>query len=109
MRPFTKLVAFDPSPGDPVFFSGGYTTDTHTCFSDNGPGLPPGREDTLFEKFTRGEEESAVNGVGLGLAIVRAIVEAHKGTVKAENRPEGGARFIITLPAGEPPVVPKEA
>jgi two-component system sensor histidine kinase KdpD len=78
-------------------------------FSDNGPGLPPGREDTLFEKFTRGEEESAVTGVGLGLAIVRAIVEAHKGTVKAENRSEGGARFIITLPAGQAPGVPEEA
>jgi two-component system, OmpR family, sensor histidine kinase KdpD len=76
--------------------------------SDNGPGLPPGKENTLFEKFTRGQEESAVTGVGLGLAIVRAIVEAHKGTVKAENRPEGGARFVITLPAGEPPVVPDE-
>jgi two-component system sensor histidine kinase KdpD len=73
--------------------------------ADNGPGLPPGREESLFEKFTRGHDESAVAGVGLGLAIVRAIVQAHKGTVRGENRPEGGARFIITLPAGEPPVV----
>ena len=73
--------------------------------TDNGPGLPPGKEESLFEKFTRGQDESPVAGVGLGLAIVRAIVEAHKGTVRAENRPEGGARFIITLPAGEPPIV----
>ena len=76
--------------------------------ADNGPGLPPGREESLFEKFTRGRDESTVAGVGLGLAIVRAIVQAHKGTVRAENRPEGGARFVITLPAGEPPIVPPE-
>ncbi|MGA7951249.1 MAG: DUF4118 domain-containing protein, partial [Thiobacillaceae bacterium] len=48
--------------------------------ADNGPGLPPGREEALFEKFTRGKGESAVSGVGLGLSIVRAIVEAHHGT-----------------------------
>ncbi|MEW5769125.1 MAG: two-component system sensor histidine kinase KdpD [Pseudomonadota bacterium] len=76
--------------------------------ADNGPGLPPGREESLFEKFTRGEDESPVAGVGLGLAIVRAIVQAHQGTVRAENRPEGGARFVITLPAGEPPRMPEE-
>jgi two-component system, OmpR family, sensor histidine kinase KdpD len=77
--------------------------------SDNGPGLPPGKEERLFEKFARGHEESSVSGVGLGLSIVRAIVLAHKGTVRAENRPEGGARFIIALPAGDPPTVPPEA
>jgi len=76
--------------------------------ADNGPGLPPGKEATLFEKFTRGQDESPVAGVGLGLAIVHAIIEAHKGAVRAENRPEGGARFIITLPAGEPPSIPME-
>lgn len=70
---------------------------------DDGPGLPPGREAWLFEKFTRGQDESPVSGVGLGLAIVRAIVEAHGGHVRAENRPEGGARFVINLPAGSPP------
>lgn len=76
--------------------------------ADNGPGLPPGREDSLFEKFTRGREETSVAGVGLGLAIVRAIVTAHDGTIRAENRPEGGARFVIRLPAGEPPDLPEE-
>lgn len=76
--------------------------------SDTGPGLPLGREEALFDTFTRGEEESPVSGVGLGLAIVRAIVQAHKGTVRGENRPEGGARFLISLPVGEPPSVPEE-
>jgi two-component system sensor histidine kinase KdpD len=76
--------------------------------ADNGPGLPAGREEALFEKFARGHEESAVSGVGLGLAIVRAIVEVHMGTVRAENRPEGGARFVVSLPVGEPPSVPEE-
>ena len=42
---------------------------------DNGPGLPPGQEQTIFDKFARGNKESAVPGVGLGLAICRAIVE----------------------------------
>jgi two-component system sensor histidine kinase KdpD len=77
--------------------------------ADNGPGLPVGKEEALFEKFTRGHEESAVAGVGLGLAIVRAIVEVHKGNVRAENRSEGGARFVVSLPVGEPPAVPLEA
>jgi two-component system, OmpR family, sensor histidine kinase KdpD len=76
--------------------------------ADNGPGLPAGKEEALFEKFARGQEESAVSGVGLGLAIVRAIIEVHQGTVRAENRPEGGARFVISLPAGDPPQVPEE-
>ena len=75
---------------------------------DRGPGLPPGRERAIFDKFTRGERESVVPGVGLGLAICRAIVEAHGGTIHAENRDGGGARFVFTLPAEEPPAPPPE-
>jgi two-component system sensor histidine kinase KdpD len=75
--------------------------------SDNGPGLPPGQEEQIFEKFTRGERESATAGVGLGLAICRAIIEAHRGRIWAENRPEGGARFCFTLPLGTPPELPQ--
>ena len=74
---------------------------------DDGPGLPPGREETVFEKFERGSKEAATPGVGLGLAICRAIVQAHGGTIHGENRIEAGrvagARFVITLPRGEPP------
>jgi two-component system sensor histidine kinase KdpD len=70
---------------------------------DRGPGLPRHREQAIFEMFERGRKESATPGVGLGLAICRAIVTAHDGTITAENRPDGGARFIIDLPRGEPP------
>lgn len=72
---------------------------------DNGPGLPIGREEAIFEKFTRGERESATTGVGLGLAICRAIVEAHGGAIRAGKSPEGGASFIFTLPLGTPPAM----
>jgi two-component system sensor histidine kinase KdpD len=73
---------------------------------DNGPGLPTGREEAVFEKFTRGERESAKPGVGLGLAICRAIVEAHGGSIAACASPEGGAGFVMSLPLGTPPAMP---
>ncbi len=70
---------------------------------DNGPGLPVGSEGEIFEKFTRGHRESSTRGVGLGLTICRAIVESHRGTISAANRPDGGAAFTFTLPLGCPP------
>jgi two-component system sensor histidine kinase KdpD len=73
--------------------------------ADNGPGLPAGKEEQIFKKFERGQKESATPGVGLGLAICRAIVEAHGGTIRAENRFDGGARFIFSLPRGNPPAI----
>lgn len=73
---------------------------------DNGPGLPVGQEEAIFEKFTRGERESATPGVGLGLAICRAIVEAHGGMIGACQSPEGGACIVFTLPLGTPPALP---
>ncbi|MGZ8289706.1 MAG: two-component system sensor histidine kinase KdpD [Telluria sp.] len=73
---------------------------------DNGAGLPPGKEELLFEKFARGERESAKPGVGLGLAICRAIVEAHGGRIDAGESPQGGAAFVFSLPLGTPPAMP---
>ena len=71
--------------------------------NDRGPGLPNGREDAIFEKFERGKKESSTPGVGLGLAICRAIMQAHDGTIHGETRDSGGASFVLALPRGEPP------
>jgi two-component system sensor histidine kinase KdpD len=71
--------------------------------ADNGPGLPVGREEAVFQKFTRGERESSTPGVGLGLSICRAIIESHQGKITASSRPGGGATFTFTLPLGFPP------
>jgi len=74
---------------------------------DNGPGLPIGREAVVFDKFTKGNSEAPTAGVGLGLAICRAIAQAHGGRIWGENRMLGdtvcGARIILELPRGEPP------
>lgn len=75
--------------------------------SDSGDGFA-GDTVALFEMFARGEHESAKPGVGLGLAICRAIVEAHGGTISAANRPQGGGSVTFTLPLGEPPTIEEE-
>jgi two-component system sensor histidine kinase KdpD len=66
---------------------------------DTGRGLPPGDPERLFVKFQRGRDEGNTGGAGLGLAICRAIVNAHGGSITAVPRPGGGARFAFTLPA----------
>jgi two-component system sensor histidine kinase KdpD len=66
---------------------------------DNGAGLQPGDESRVFEKFFRGKSDGA-RGVGLGLAICRAIVHGHGGSISAANSPAGGAIFRFELPIG---------
>jgi len=67
--------------------------------SDTGPGISEEDLPHLFERFYRGDPaRGRTGGSGLGLAIVRQWVEAHGGTIRAENRPEGGARFVLQIP-----------
>ncbi len=68
---------------------------------DDGPGLPPGDPERLFAKFQRGRDEGNTGGAGLGLAICRAIVNAHGGHIEASRRSSGGTRFEFTLPSPE--------
>lgn len=77
---------------------------------DNGPGVAPGLERRIFEKFTRGERESSTPGVGLGLAVCEAIIAAHRGRIWVEHAPgqPSGAQFVFSLPLGSPPQIQPE-
>jgi two-component system sensor histidine kinase KdpD len=93
------------TPADASIWIGARTHEgfLEVSVADDGPGIPKGREEAIFEKFTRGGKELATPGVGLGLAIARAIVEAHKGAIRAEKGLAKGARFVFMLPLGDPP------
>ena len=73
----------------------------HICFeiNDRGPGLPHGAEERIFARFQRGGD-AAPGGLGLGLSIARRLALALGGTLTAENRPAGGARFLLRIPTG---------
>jgi two-component system sensor histidine kinase KdpD len=106
-----NAVKYTP-PGSTVTVSArARADDVVVAVGDDGPGLPAGREEAVFEKFVRGQRESATPGVGLGLAICRAIIEAHGGIIWVEpNTGAGarrGARFMFTLPRGTPPEPPE--
>jgi len=93
-----NAIKYTPS-GSPIDLSA--TTDAGTMvitIADRGPGLPPGDEQRIFEKFYRARTSQNGSGVGLGLTICRGIIEAHGGHIWAENRSGGGAIFRFTLP-----------
>lgn len=69
---------------------------------DEGPGVPAEHREQVFRRFWRGTERG---GTGLGLYIVRGLVDAHGGTVRVEAAPGGGARFRVQLPVGRPEVL----
>jgi two-component system sensor histidine kinase KdpD len=71
--------------------------------SDNGPGIPPEALPHVFKPFYGAEGATGARGSGLGLAVARGLVEAHGGRIWVENRTEGGARFVFTIPLGEQP------
>ncbi|HUX89411.1 MAG TPA: DUF4118 domain-containing protein [Gallionellaceae bacterium] len=73
-----------------------------------GAGFPSDRLSRIFDLFERGSVESAVPGFGVGLAICRAIVEAHGGTIRAFNPESGGSCVCFTLPRGTPPQIESE-
>lgn len=75
-------------------------SDTHAVLriSDTGPGIAPGDQEHVFERLWRGRSDTS--GSGIGLAVVREIVDAHGGTVTVESVPNEGATFVVTLPLG---------
>jgi signal transduction histidine kinase len=66
--------------------------------SDRGPGIPTGEEERIFDRFYQLDQSRRAGGSGLGLAIARGIAQQLGGTLVADNRPGGGARFTLTVP-----------
>ena len=83
-------------------------SDVLLIVADRGPGLPPGDLKRVFDKFYRAPN-APPGGTGRGLSIARGLVEAQGGGITAENRSNGGARFIIRFPIGQQPQVPVES
>ncbi|MCI4645977.1 MAG: sensor histidine kinase [Hyphomonadaceae bacterium] len=79
----------------------GRQTTARILVEDEGPGIPPDKLSTIFDRFYTDRPAGAAfgNNSGLGLSIVAQIVETHQGTVFAENREQGGARFVVEIPA----------
>jgi two-component system, OmpR family, sensor histidine kinase MtrB len=63
---------------------------------DAGPGIPPDRRDRVFDRFARGTSPHV--GTGLGLAITSRNIQLHGGSVRVDEAPGGGARFVVELP-----------
>ncbi len=95
-----NAIKFSP-PGSSIDV-GVVVKDGFVCISvrDHGPGLKEEEVDYLWEKFVKGREaqERQLPGSGLGLSIVKTIVEAHGGRIEASNAPEGGAQFKMCIP-----------
>lgn len=70
---------------------------------DRGPGIAPGEEEAIFDRFYRGAGSAGARGTGLGLTVCRAIVHAHAGRISASNRAAGGAVFRVEIPADAGP------
>jgi signal transduction histidine kinase len=73
---------------------------------DTGPGIPTDQHDRIFRRFARGGGARRSEGAGIGLAIVRAIAEAHHGRVELESAPAQGATFTVVIPTDQPPEGP---
>ena len=104
-----NAVKYSPA-GTPIRITARRDHDTlEVEVADQGPGLPAGAEERVFEKFYQARPEGAGGGVGLGLAICRTVIEAHGGGIRALNCAGGGASFIFSLPArGAPPAIEGE-
>ncbi len=93
-------------PGVPAARARELRSDRYALISvaDSGPGIPAADREKVFEKFHQAKKGGKIagEGVGLGLAISRTLVEAHRGAIWVEDNPGGGARFRVLLPAGRP-------
>lgn len=93
----------EPSaPRPPGLADPGLGSEAVLTVSDTGPGVPVAEQGRIWDRLYRGDASRSQRGLGLGLSLVRVIVEAHGGRVTQRNAPEGGAVFELRLPLAAP-------
>jgi signal transduction histidine kinase len=94
-----NALKYTPAGGSIVLALRGEAGSAVLTVTDNGPGVPAAEREVIFRRLYRGDASRSQRGLGLGLSMVKAIVEAHGGTVEVGDAPGGGARFTVRLPA----------
>ncbi len=99
----SNAVKFSPEGGNVTLSAWQEGGCIQLAVDDEGVGVPPDELATIFDKFIQSSKtKTGAGGTGLGLAISREIIEAHGGGIRAENRPDGGARFVVSLLIANP-------
>jgi signal transduction histidine kinase len=93
-----NAIKFTPSGGKIALTAESDGRQVRVTVVDNGPGIPTGERERIFEKFARIKSEGGPSGLGVGLAFCRLAVMAHGGRIWVESEPGQGSRFIFTLP-----------
>ena len=97
-----NAVKFTPPGGRITVSARGRDGDVCFAVADTGPGIPTADRACVFDRFWRGKHGEGKKGAGLGLAIAKGIVEAHRGRIWVESGDAGGTTFYFTLPVSEP-------
>jgi signal transduction histidine kinase len=97
-----NAVKYTPAGGKVMLGVEGREDRVFITVRDTGPGIPAEEQDKIWQRLYRGDHSRSQRGLGLGLAMVKALVEAHGGRVTVANQPAGGAVFTVELPAAVP-------
>jgi len=94
----TTALKYTPPGGIVTLTSSSEPDAVRITVSDTGPGIPATEREAVWRRLYRGDSSRSQRGLGLGLSLVKAIVEAHGGTVTITDAPRTGAKFVVTLP-----------
>lgn len=99
-----NAIKYTPGEGRITIDAARDGADAVLTVSDTGVGIPPTELPHIWDRLYRGDKSRSTRGLGLGLSLVKAIVEAHRGTVEVDSIPGQGSRFSLRLPAmpGQP-------
>jgi two-component system sensor histidine kinase KdpD len=93
-----NAIKFSPNGSTVKIGAGKNGEDLEVWVDDQGPGVPEGAREKIFEKFVQLNTGLTSKGMGLGLTFCQLAVEAHGGKIWVENLPQGGSRFILSIP-----------